>query len=47
MAPPRPAVPPDPTPGRGTPHMGGAGPEEIDDELMGWVKEAAAFAAAK
>ena len=35
------------TPGRWTHHIVVAGPEEIDDELMGWVREAAAFAAAK
>ena len=44
---PRTAVATEPSPGRGTHHSVVAGPEEIDDELMGWVKEAAAFAAAK
>ena len=44
---PRVAVATEPYPGRWTHHIVVAGPEEIDDELMGWVKEAAAFAAAK
>ena len=44
---PRIAVATEPYPGRWTHHIVVAGPEEIDDELMGWVKEAAAFAAAK
>ena len=37
----------EPYPGRWTHHIVVSGLEEIDDELMGWVKEAAAFAAAK
>ena len=44
---PRIAVATEPYPGRWTHHIVVAGPEEIDGELMGWVKEAAAFAAAK
>ena len=44
---PRIAVATEPYPGRWTHHIVVAGPEEIDDELMGWVREAAAFAAAK
>lgn len=37
----------EPYPGRWTHHLLIASPEEIDDELMAWVREAAAFAAAK
>lgn len=37
----------EPYPRRWTHHLLLAGPEEIDDELMAWIKEAAAFAAAK
>ena len=47
LASPRVWVATEPYPGRWTHHIVVAGPEEIDDELMGWVKEAAAFAAAK
>ena len=38
---------PEPYPGRWTHHLLIASPEEIDGELMGWVREAAGFAAAK
>ena len=44
---PRIAVATEPYPGRWTHHIVVSSLEEIDDELMGWVKEAAAFAAAK
>ena len=44
---PRIAVATEPYPGRWTHHIVVAGPEEIDNELMDWVKEGAAFAAAK
>lgn len=37
----------EPYPGRWTHHMVIGNPEEIDDELMAWVKEAYDFAAAK
>ena len=37
----------EPYPGRWTHHVLISGTEEIDDELMGWVKEAAAFSAGK
>lgn len=37
----------EPYPGRFTHHVLVSGTEEIDDELMGWVKEAAAFSAGK
>lgn len=37
----------EPYPGRWTHHVLISGPEEIDEELMGWVREAAAFSAAK
>lgn len=37
----------EPYPARWTHHLMIASPEEIDGELMGWVEEAAAFAAAK
>lgn len=37
----------EPYPGRFTHHVLISGTEEIDDELMGWVKEAAAFSAGK
>ena len=37
----------EPYPGRWTHHVLISGTEEIDDELMGWVKEAAAFSASK
>ena len=37
----------EPYPERWTHHVLIAGPEEIDDELMNWVKEAALFAAVK
>ena len=37
----------EPYPNRWTPHMLIASEEEIDDELMGWIKEAAAFSASK
>ena len=37
----------EPYPNRWTHHILISGPDEIDDELMGWVKEAAAFSAAK
>lgn len=37
----------EPYPNRWTHHILIAQPEEIDNELMGWVKEAAAFSAAK
>lgn len=47
LASPRVWVATEPYPGRWTHHIVVAGPEEIDGELMGWVKEAAAFAAAK
>ena len=44
---PRAAVVTEPYPNRWTHHFVLSRKEEIDDELMGWVKEAAAFAAAK
>lgn len=37
----------EPYPGRWTHHITVASPEEIDDELMAWVREAYAFAALK
>lgn len=37
----------EPYPNRWTHHVLISSPEEIDDELMGWVEEAAAFAARK
>ncbi len=37
----------EPYPGRFTHHVMVSGTEEIDDELMKWVKEAAAFSASK
>lgn len=37
----------EPYPNRWTHHVLISEPEEIDEELMGWVKEAAAFSAAK
>lgn len=37
----------EPYPNRWTHHVLISSEEEIDDELMGWVKEAAAFSAAK
>ena len=44
---PRIAVATEPYPGRWTHHVVISDPAEVDDELMGWVREAAAFAAAK
>ena len=44
---PRIAVAVEPYPGRWTHHFLIASPEEIDGELAGWVREAAAFAASK
>ena len=44
---PRVAVATEPYPGRWTHHVVISDPAEVDDELMGWVREAAAFAAAK
>ena len=44
---PRVAVATEPYPGRWTHHIVISNPAEMDDELMGWVREAAAFAAAK
>ena len=37
----------EPYPGRWTHHLLLSSPEEADDELMAWVREAAAFSAAK
>ena len=37
----------EPYPNRWTHHVLISDPEEIDEELMGWVKEAAAFSARK
>ena len=37
----------EPYPNRGTHHMLISSVEEIDDELMGWIKEAADFSAGK
>ena len=37
----------EPYPNRWTHHMLVASVEEVDDELMGWIKEAAAFSASK
>lgn len=37
----------EPYPGRRTHHVMIGAPEEIDEELMGWIKEAAAFSATK
>ena len=37
----------EPYPARWTHHLLISSPEEIDDELMAWVREAAAFSAAK
>ena len=37
----------EPYPGRWTHHLLIASPEEIDGELMGWAREAAAFAESK
>ena len=44
---PRVAVATEPYPGRWTHHIVISDPAEVDDELMSWVREAAAFAAAK
>ena len=44
---PRVAVATEPYPGRWTHHVVISDPAEVDDELMGWVREAAAFVAAK
>ena len=44
---PRVAAATEPYPGRWTHHVVISDPAEVDDELMGWVREAAAFAAAK
>ena len=44
---PRVAVATEPYPGRWTHHVVISDSAEVDDELMGWVREAAAFAAAK
>ena len=44
---PRVAVATEPYPGRWTTHIVVAAPEEIDEELLGWVAEAYAFAARK
>ena len=37
----------EPYPGRWTHHVLIGGPEEVDDELMAWVRAAAEFSAAK
>lgn len=37
----------EPYPNRWTHHILLSGPEELDEELMGWIKEAADFAAGK
>lgn len=37
----------EPYPNRWTHHLIVSEPKEVDDELMGWIKEAAAFSAAK
>ena len=37
----------EPSPNRWTHHMLVSSVDEIDDELMGWIKEAAAFSASK
>ena len=37
----------EPYPARWTHHLLISSPEEVDEELMGWVREAAAFSAAK
>lgn len=37
----------EPYPNRWTHHLTVGSPEEIDDELLGWLKEAAAFSARK
>lgn len=37
----------EPYPSRWTHHLLISEPEEVNDELMGWIKEAAAFSAAK
>lgn len=37
----------EPYPGRWTHHFLLSGPEDVDDELLGWTREAAAFANAK
>lgn len=37
----------EPYPGRWTHHVTVGSPEEIDEELMGWLREAAAFSAGK
>ena len=37
----------EPYPNRWTHHMLVSGPEEIDGELLGWIREAAAFSAGK
>lgn len=47
LASPRVWVATEPYPGRWTHHIVISDPAEVDDELMGWVREAAAFAAAK
>lgn len=44
---PRVAAASEPYPNRWTHHMLISSPEEIDDELMGWIKEAAEFSAGK
>lgn len=44
---PRVAIATEPYPGRWTHHIVVSSLGEIDGELMGWIKEAAAFAAAK
>lgn len=44
---PRVAAATEPCPGRWTHHIVVSAPEEIDPELMGWLREAAAFAAQK
>lgn len=44
---PRIQVATEPYPGRWTHHIQVSAPEEMDEELMGWVKEAAEFAGRK
>lgn len=44
---PRVAAATEPYPGRWTHHIVLASPDDIDPELLGWVREAAAFAAQK
>ena len=41
------AVAEEPYPGRWTHHVLVSGPEEIDDELMGWMEQAYSFAESK